>query len=304
MGLTRRALLWAGDRKHAQRLISRAPLARRVAARFVAGETAADAIAAIKQLNTSGLGGILDLLGEGVTEPAEAEAAAGAYADAVAAAAQARVSATASLKLTQLGLLLDRRGCAARLGRIGRQGVEAGVGIEVDMEQSEYVDATIETYLASGLEPLPRLAIQAYLHRTPDDLSALLTAGARIRLVKGAYLEPADCAIQQADAIDRRYCELATLLLEKGRDPAFATHDTAIIDHVVRHAERIGLGRDAFEFQMLYGIRRDLQMRLARRGFCVRVYVPFGSAWYPYLVRRLAERPANLRFFARSLVGR
>ena len=148
------------------------------------------------------------------------------------------------------------------------------------------------------------MAVQACLHRTPADLERLLGAGTHIRLVKGAYLEAPDVALQQSGAISRRYGELATLLLDRGGDPAFATHDTALIDHVVREARRLGRDKREFEFQMLYGIRRDLQVELARSGFRVRAYVPFGPAWYPYLVRRLAERPANLRFFARALVGR
>lgn len=172
------------------------------------------------------------------------------------------------------------------------------------MEQSDYVTATIDAYRAAALHPLPRLALQAYLHRTPDDLRALMPAKVPVRLVKGAYLEPADTALQDGRSITNRFAELATLLLESGEDPAFATHDTSLIGHVIREARRLGRDQRSFEFQLLYGIRRDLQSQLASSGFRVRVYVPFGSAWYPYLVRRLAERPANIRFFARALVGR
>jgi len=304
MGLARRTLLWLADRRHTQKLISGAPMTRRVARRFVAGERPEDAVDALRDLQAKGLGGILNLLGEGVTDPAGAEAAAGAYLESISAADAAQVPTTVSIKLTQLGLLFDAPGCRSHLRAIADRAATARLGLEVDMEQSDYVSATIDTYLCAGVEPLPRLAIQAYLHRTPDDLRRLMPAGARVRLVKGAYLEPAAVAISDGRAVTQRFAELATLLLENGDDPAFATHDSSLIDHVAGEARRLRRDRQAFEFQLLYGIRRDLQLRLAASGFRVRVYVPFGSAWYPYLVRRLAEKPANLRFFARALVGR
>lgn len=279
------------------------PLTWRVARRFVAGERAEDATEAIRRLNARGVEGILNLLGEGVASSAAADAAAADYEDAIAVAA-GRVRTTLTIKPSQLGLLFDEAGCRRRMRRVAEQAAAAGLGLEVDMEQSRHVSPTIETYLSAGLEPVPRLAIQAYLHRSPDDLETLMGAGARIRLVKGAYLEQASVAIQQMHAINRRYAELSTLLLERDEDPAFATHDSSLIDHVVHEAGRLGRTKQSFEFQMLYGIRRDLQLELARTGFRVRAYVPFGPSWYPYLVRRLAERPANLRFFARALVGR
>ena len=301
--VSRGALLWLGNRKNAQLVISRVPLTRRVARRFVAGDRAEDATEAIRRLNAQGVDGVLNLLGEGVTTSADADAAAAEYVNAIAVAAgQVRTSIT--LKPSQLGLLFDAAGCAARLRQVAVQAAAVGLGLEVDMEQSSHVAATIETFLSAGLDPLPRLAIQACLHRSPSDLETLIDAGVRTRLVKGAYLEGPGVAIQQTGAINRRYGELSTLLLDRGDDPAFATHDSALIDHVVGEARRLGRDKRDFEFQMLYGIRRDLQVELARAGFRVRAYVPFGPAWYPYLVRRLAERPANLRFFARALVGR
>lgn len=304
MGMAGRTLLWLADRQNAQRLISGAPPTRRVSRRFVAGESIGEAVVALQNLQAKGLGGVLNLLGEGVTGVQDADAAAAAYAEAIAAAAGAQVPTTVTIKLTQLGLLFDRPGAEGRLRGIGERAAAASLGLEVDMEQSAYVTATIDTYLAARLQPLPRLAIQAYLHRTPDDVQELIRERAPIRLVKGAYLEPASAALVDSRAISSRFAELATLLLERGEDPAFATHDTMLISHVVREARRLGRDQRSFEFQLLYGIRRDLQQRLASSGFRVRVYVPYGTAWYAYLVRRLAERPANLRFFARALVGR
>ncbi len=304
MSLTRKALLWFADRRNAQRLISAAPVTRRVSRRFVAGEHIGDAIRALRELDTKGLGSILNLLGEAVSDGGEADAAAAAYAEAITAASATGIPAAITIKPTQLGLVFDPDGCRARLRQIGAQAAASSLGLEVDMEQSDHVSDTIAAYLDAGLDPLPRLAIQAYLHRTPEDVRALSREHARVRLVKGAYLEPARAAIQDGRAITARFAELTTTLLEQGDDPAFATHDTTLIDHVVREARRLERSKTDFEIQMLYGIRRDLQIRLVERGFRVRVYVPFGSAWYAYLVRRLAERPANLRFFARALVGR
>lgn len=300
---SRATLLWLGSRRNAQVLITRVPLTRRVAGRFVAGDHAADATEAIRRLNSLGVDGVLNLLGEGVTTSADADAAVAAYIAAITA-AEGRVRTSITVKPSQLGLLVDAQGCALRLREVADRAEAAGLGVEVDMEQASHVAATVTMFLDSGVSPLPRLAVQACLHRTPSDIDALLSAGARIRLVKGAYLEGPEVAIQQPAAITRRYAELTTALLERGIDPAFATHDTVLIDHAVAEARRLGRDQPDFEFQMLYGIRRDLQVALARRGFRVRAYVPFGPAWYPYLVRRLAERPANLRFFVRALVGR
>jgi proline dehydrogenase len=303
MDLARRSLLWFADRRNAQRLISSAPVTRRVSRRFVAGERTEDAIEALRRLSARGLGGILNLLGESVSDRSEAEAAAAGYAEAIRAAAAEQLPTTVTLKLSQLGLLFDADGCRARFKRIGAKAASTALGLEVDMEQAEHVSATIDAYLAAQMDPLPRLALQAYLHRTPDDLRLLNGKQARIRLVKGAYLEPSSVALQDHRSISRRFAELTTVLLAEGSDPAFATHDSALIDHAVREARRLGRDPREYEFQFLYGIRRDLQVRLADSGFRVRVYVPFGSAWYAYLVRRLAERPANLRFFLRALIG-
>jgi proline dehydrogenase len=272
--------------------------------RFVAGDGLDDALRVIGQLNRAGMGGILDELGEGVYQTAEAERAASDYAAALQAARQRGLDTTVTAKLTQLGLLVDKTDCLARITALCEQAERAGIRLEIDMEQSDVVDATLDIYrkLAASHAP-PRLAVQAYLRRTPEDLRTLAQLGAPIRLVKGAYAEPEGRALQSQAELSARYRELIDWLFEHHPDPAFGTHDGAMLGYAQTAARRRGLGRRSFEIQMLYGVRRDLQQDLARAGYRVKIYVPFGSAWYPYLVRRLAERPANLRFLVRSLTG-
>jgi proline dehydrogenase len=303
MSVTRRALLWLGGRPGAQEIVQRTPLSRSLVRRFVAGDTLEAALSAIALLNRAGIGGILDELGEGVRDPAEAERARSDYAAALAAARERNVDTAVTVKLTQLGLLVDRQGCERRIAWLSEEAERLGMRLEIDMEQSDVVDATLEVYrLLVESHPPPRLAVQAYLRRTPDDLRRLAQLNAPIRLVKGAYAEPEDRALQSPEEISARYGELIEWLFDHHPDPAFGTHDGAMIGRAQTAARRRGLDRRSFELQMLYGVRRELQQELAQAGFRVRTYVPYGSAWYPYLVRRLAERPANLRFFARSLL--
>jgi proline dehydrogenase len=303
MSVTRRALLWLGGRRGAQGIVQRTPLSRSVVRRFVAGDTVEAALSTIAALNRSGIGGILDELGEGVQDTAEAERARSDYSAALEAARRQGVDTAVAVKLSQLGLLVDREGCERRIASLCDQAERLGLGLEIDMEQSGVVEATLEVYrrLVASRRP-PRLAIQAYLHRTPDDLRELAALRAPIRLVKGAYAEPEDRALQQPEEIAARYRELTEWLFDHHPDPALGTHDGAMIGFAQSAARRRGRDRRTFEVQMLYGIRRDLQQELANAGYRVRTYVPYGSAWYPYLVRRLAERPANLRLVARSLL--
>jgi len=303
MSVTRRALLWLGGRPGAQGLVQGMPLSRTVVRRFVAGDSVDAALSIIASLNRTGIGGILDELGEGVRDTAEAERARSDYSAALEATRRQGVDTAVAVKLTQLGLLVDREGCEQRIAGLCDQAERLAIRIEIDMEQSDVVDGTLEVYrrLVASRRP-PRLAIQAYLRRTPADLRELAGLGAPIRLVKGAYAEPEERALQQPDEISDRYRELTDWLFDHHPDPAFGTHDGAMIGYAQSAARRRGLDRRSFEVQMLFGIRRDLQQELASAGYRVRTYVPYGSAWYPYLVRRLAERPANLRFFARSLV--
>jgi len=297
-------LLWAAEKPRVQELVTEGKLTKNVVRRFVAGDDLESAITAIKDLNGKGIGGILDLLGEGVSDPAGARHAADEYLASIKRIRETGIDTTVSVKLTQLGLGFDKGQCIDHLRVIAAEAQAIGVVVEIDMEQSDYVFDTLDVYRILHVDlPELRLAIQAYLRRTPVDLETMASLKPKIRLVKGAYAEPEDIAFQKRDEIDQQYRFLIDWLFEKGTFPAIASHDTKLIDHAKRAAERTGAGRDGFEIQMLYGIRRDLQEELARNGYKVRTYVPFGSAWYPYLMRRMAERPANLRFFLRAVIG-
>ena len=297
-----RVLLWASEKPRIHRMITEGRLTKDVVTRFVAGADLEDAVQAIKELNSKGIGGILDLLGEGVSNPAEAAAAADEYLASIKRIDETGIDTTVSVKLTQLGLAFDKGQCIDHLRRLCAEARAIGTTIEVDMEQSSYVSDTLDVFrlLQADFSDL-RLAMQAYLRRTPLDLEDLASTRPKVRLVKGAYAEPPELALQTKKEVDRQYAFLTDWLFDKGSDPGIATHDTKLIDHASRASERTGAGKEGFEIQMLYGIRRDYQEELARRGYRVRVYVPFGSAWYPYLMRRMAERPANLRMFLRAL---
>jgi proline dehydrogenase len=286
-------------------MVTEGDLARRVVKRFVAGDQLEDAVRVIKDLNARGIGGILDLLGEGVIDPAGADTAAEEYLASIKRIEETGIDTTVSVKLTQLGLELDKGACIDRVRKLAAEAQAIGRYIEIDMEQSHFVVDTIDIYrLLHSDFPDIRFAIQAYLRRTPIDLETMSPLRPKVRLVKGAYAEPDELAFQKRSEVDAQYRFLVDWLFERGSDPGIATHDHRLIEHAQRTAGNMGVGRDGFEIQMLYGIRRDLQEELARQGHRVRVYVPFGSAWYPYLMRRMAERPANLRFFLRALAGR
>ncbi|HEX2239559.1 MAG TPA: proline dehydrogenase family protein [Actinomycetota bacterium] len=311
MGISRggfllgRALLWASEKPRVRSALTKGKLTKGVVGRFVAGDELDSAIAAIRDLNSRSIGGILDLLGEGVTDPRGAAAAADEYLKSIKVIAETGIDTTVSVKLTQLGLAFDKSACLDHLTRLADEAASAGAGVEVDMEQSDYVSDTLDVYRllrAAGHDV--RLAIQAYLRRTPADLQSLVELRPKIRLVKGAYSEPPEIAFVKRREIDGQYAWLSEWLFEHGREPGIASHDGALIEHAQKVAARTGAGKQGFEIQMLYGIRRDLQHKLAAEGYRVRVYVPYGSDWYPYLMRRLAERPANLRFFARAVLGR
>jgi proline dehydrogenase len=299
-----RTLLWASEKPKIERLITRGSLARPVVDRFVAGDDLEDAIEVVKELNGRNVGGILDFLGEGVTDPRGAASAFDAYLASIKRIDETGIDSTVSVKLTQLGLAFDKGACIDYLRRLSAEAEAVGTAVEIDMEQSEYVHDTIEIYrlLSADFERL-RLAVQAYLRRTPLDLEAMSSMHPRIRLVKGAYAELEDIALQRRREIDAQYSFLVDWLFEHGSDPAIATHDEKLLDRAWRAAQRSGAGKKGYEVQLLYGVRRGLQAKLANEGYRLRIYVPFGSAWYPYLMRRIAERPANIRFFLRALVG-
>ncbi len=299
-----RALIWASEKNRIKDFVTQGKLAG-VAHRFVAGDHLEDAIQAIKELNAKGIGGILDLLGEGVTDPAGARAAAEEYHASIKRIDETGLDTTVSIKLTQLGLAFDKGACIDYVRRLAADAQRIGTRIEIDMEQSEYVVDTLDVYrLLCADFPDLRIAVQVYLRRTPVDLETLSALKPRVRLVKGAYAEPEHLAFQKRKEIDAQYRFLTEWLFERGTDPGIATHDSALVEHAKKTAQAAGTGKDGFEIQMLYGIRQDYQERLAREGHRVRAYVPFGPDWYPYLMRRMAERPANLRFFLRALAGK
>jgi proline dehydrogenase len=297
-------LLWAADSPRLERTITNSQMFGKLVHRFIAGAELDDALSAASDLNSRGIGGITDLLGEGVKDLAGATEASQEYLSAIAAIAEKQLDATVSLKLSQLGLILDPATCASNLAMILDRAQELGVGVEIDMEQSELVDASLKVFRdAAERHPETRLAIQANLRRSPSDLDAMAALKPRIRLVKGAYAEPIDVALHSKKEVDAQFRYLTNWLFEHGSLPAFGTHDSDCIEYAEKAAVRAGVGQQDFEIQMLYGIRRDLQESLAQKGYRVRVYIPYGSAWYPYLMRRMAERPANLVFSLRSVVG-
>jgi len=302
--LLRRLLLHLSERPRARDLLLHTPGARRAVARFVAGETLEAAVRVARDLNARRMAATLDFLGEKTTSAAEAEAAALEYETILGRIARERLDANASLKLTQFGLDVDPALAGGLVRRLLDRAREIGTFIGLDMEGSAYTQRTLDLYRvlrAAGYHNM-ELALQSYLYRTARDVADLLPLRPRIRLVKGAYAEPASIAYPRKADVDASYRRLAERLLLETPGPAIATHDERLIRHVMAFAGRHGISPSGFEFQMLFGIRRDLQAHLADQGYRVRVYVPFGSQWFPYFMRRLAERPANLGFVLRSLL--
>jgi proline dehydrogenase len=285
--------------------VSHNPAARRVARRFVAGEALDDAMGVALALNRQGISVSLDHLGENVFDTAEARRAARDYITILDRIAADEAEANISIKLTALGLDMDADLCRANLTSVLCRARQLNIFVRVDMEGSTYTQATLDLVadLRREYDNLGTV-VQAMLYRTPADVEALIAGNTRVRLVKGAYLEPASIAHPHKADVDAQYVNLMRMLLEHGAYPAIATHDERIIAEACRFAAERGIARARFEFQMLYGIRRDLQTRLAHEGYNVRVYVPYGTQWYPYLTRRMAERPANLVFVASNALRR
>ena len=277
-----------------------------LAKRFVPGETIAAALAAVRELNAEGLTATLDFLGEDVTDAAEAERARDVHLDLLEAIERSALRTNVSVKLTALGLLLDEDPCFARLESIvARASSLPDPFVRIDMEGSNVTEATLRLFERAftrhrNVGPV----LQAQLKRTPGDVERCIELGARVRLCKGAYSEPEAIAHQAMPAIRRQYLRLAEALLSRGVYPAIATHDERIIEAVKAYAEQHGIGRERFEFQMLYGVRPDLQRALVREGYHLRVYVPFGTHWAGYFYRRVAERRENALFALRSLIAR
>src|SRR5918993_453514 len=275
------------------------------ARRFIAGETVDEAIAAVADLPAKGLHLTLDYLGESVSSAAAAAAVAADYEQIIGAIVASGIERNISLKLTQLGLDVDKATAVDNMRRVLAPADANGFFVRIDMENSPYTDATLEildTLWRQGHRNVGTV-IQSYMKRSPDDVRRLNAMGARVRLVKGAYKEPKDVAYQKKSEVDAAYIELMRTLLDEGTYPAIATHDANMIDATKAYATRKGYAHDRFEFQMLYGIRRDLQMSLVKDGYRVRVYVPFGKQWYPYFMRRLGERPANVAFVLKGILS-
>ncbi|CAN5617190.1 proline dehydrogenase [soil metagenome] len=298
-----RLWLWVAEKPRIERLVTKSKLTEGIVNRFIAGDDLEDALDAIRVLNAKGIGGILDLLGEGVTDPEGAQSAADDYLRAIKRVEETGVDTTISVKPTQLGLSFDKGQCIDHLRRIAAEAAAIDMRVEIDVEQSEFVLDTLDVFRIMQADyPDMRQAIQAYLRRTPIDLETFSGVKPRIRLVKGAYSEPDEIAFKKRSEIDNQFRFLTDWLFEKGTDPGIATHDSKLIDYARFAAVRTGAGKKGFEIQMLYGVRAKLQEDLVGQGYRVRTYVPYGSAWYPYLMRRIAERPANLLFFLRTLV--
>ncbi|HZU12581.1 MAG TPA: proline dehydrogenase family protein [Chloroflexota bacterium] len=295
--MLRPVLIRLSQESRLRTLASHNPVLRSMARRFVAGETLEEAIDVVRATNARDMTVTLDHLGENVQTAAQARAAAEDYCGMLAEITRAGVTSNVSLKLTQLGLDLGDDVAYENLRRVVDVAAQDDNFVRIDMENSEYVDRTLaifyrlfETHRNLGV------VIQSYLYRSEADVARLIEAGARVRLVKGAYLEPATVAYQDKADVDRNFVVLMEMLLARGNYPAIATHDPAMIDATRNFAAQQGIEASRYEFQMLYGIRRDLQTELVRAGYNVRIYVPFGTEWYPYLMRRMAERPANLMF--------
>jgi proline dehydrogenase len=298
-------LLYLANRRPVYRLVMRHDLLHGLTQRYVAGEELADGIVVAETLNTQRLLVSLDHLGESVTNGAEARRAVADYLDALEALAREQVEGNISLKLTQLGLDVAREICVAHLRKILSRARELDIFVRIDMESSAYTQRTLEVHQELWNEGFRNVGIvlQAYLYRTAADVERAIDMGVQVRLCKGAYLEPARVAFANKADVDANFARLMERLLVHGNHPAIATHDERLIRLAHEIAERENIAPDGYDFEMLFGVRRDLQLGLVQGGYRVRVYLPYGKEWYPYLVRRLAERPANVGFFVRSLVS-
>ena len=295
----RQGLLWLSERQGIFNFVRRNGLARKFASRFVAGETIDTGVQAAVDLATRGITSSLDLLGESVTAESEAAAARDQYLQMLDRMAAAKVEVNVSVKLTQMGLDIGEELCTANMLAILDKAKTLGGFVRLDMEGSDYTQRTLDFFrnrLSERYGAHCGVVIQSMLRRSARDIEELIALRARVRLCKGAYLEPPSVAFPEKADVDRNYVKLMQRLLSAGNYPGLATHDESIIGQARAFAGRERIGTDRYEFQMLYGVRRDLQTRLRRAGHNMRVYIPFGTQWYPYLMRRLAERPANIAF--------
>ena len=303
--LTRSALIYLSRQEGLKNFAARFGLFRKLTTRFIAGETIDEAIAAIREINSKGCSASFDHLNEGVQSVKATAGEVGEYLEVLAKIEKTGIDSNVSIKLTQFGLDIDPELAYKNARRIVEDAARRGNFVRVDMEGSNVTQATLDIFhrLRSefGLNDVG-IVLQSYLYRTEEDARELLKIPARIRLCKGAYDEPASVAYPEKKDVDANYVRLMQMLLSSGTYHGIATHDPKMIDATIDFVQKEGIAKDAFEFQMLYGIRRDLQEQLARDGWGMRVYVPYGKHWYPYFMRRLAERPANIWFVMKNFL--
>ena len=303
--MLRDTLLYLSNQPRVFKFVRHNRLAKHFATRFVAGETLAEAIEAVRGLNARGITASLDLLGESVYNEREARAARDAYLQILDRIRETKLDANVSLKLTAMGLDIDQELCVAVLQDILTRAQQYETFVRIDMEASAYTDTTLKLFeerLYPAYKANVGVVLQSYLYRTFADVEHMNQLRARVRICKGAYKEPPSVAYPEKKDVDAAYVKCMRELMLKGNYPGIATHDPAMVNEAKRWAKEQGIDKDRFEFQMLYGVRRDLQDGLVREGYRVRVYVPFGTQWYPYLMRRLAERPANVAFITGSVI--
>lgn len=302
--MLRQAFLTMSNSNDLQNIALHNGAARKFALRFVAGETLSQAVSAIEALNKHGITATFDHLGENISTEAEAKAAADSYIEVLKRIVSSGINSNVSLKLTQMGMDIDEELCFQNVARICECARDLKNFVRIDMESSAYTDRTLDVFRRlwhnSGYRNVG-VVLQAYLYRTEKDVQEMNKLGARVRLCKGAYNEPESVAFPKKADVDANYARLTRLLLTEGTYPGIATHDARLIEYTKRFAEKQNVPKSKFEFQMLYGIRRKDQIALAQLGYNMRVYVPYGQEWYPYFMRRLAERPANVVFVVGNL---
>lgn len=300
--VVRGAFLYLSRQRELRRWMETSPQARKLTSRFIAGLELVDAIRVASELASRNMMSSLDHLGENVKTEAEARAARDAHLSSLRRIADLSLPATVSAKLTSLGLDISRDLCRENAGALVEMARATGSRVEFDMEDSSYTERTLSVIhdLHASYGDHVRAVIQAYLYRSEADVAELCRRGIPVRLCKGAYKEPPSVAWPAKDDVDRNFVKLMQMLFDKGAYPAIATHDDAMIGQALEWVRSKDIGPDRFEFQMLYGVRRKLQQVVVNRGFRLRLYVPYGAAWYPYFMRRLAERPANVLFLAKS----
>jgi len=306
MAFMRQAVLTVADNRVVSGFFRKNRLAKGLVERFVAGESLEEGLAAARDLERRGIVTTLDQLGENVSTIAEASAAVASYQTILRQMTEAGLETNISVKLTMLGLDLGRDIAEANMVQVLEVAKEVGAFVRIDMEGSAYTAVTMEVFekLFAQFPEQVGIVIQTYMHRAEQDVRRAIELGARVRLVKGAYSEPATVAVTSREANDANYVKLMKLLLEGGTYPAIATHDPNLIAAAQEFVREKGIAHDRFEFQMLYGVRTDEQQRLVNAGYRMRVYVPYGTEWYPYFTRRIAERPANALFVLRAIRGK